>query len=112
MAVTGSSGAPDDQSRPEVAASRPDRFQDDLVGLDPADPEAQAFAEHLDRVERVRPSYTVEGYLGGVGDFAESANRLGGHHRVAAGLVVLLIMLGVIVAAWDAIVFIFWVLIG
>jgi hypothetical protein len=84
-----------------------DRFSDDLVGLDRDDPEAQAFAAHLDRVERVRPGYTVEGYLGGVSDFADSANRLGGHYRLVAGIVSALILLGVVLAAWESIVFIF-----
>jgi hypothetical protein len=103
MGVTGTH-QPDDPSREPGPVG--DRFTDDLVGLDRDDPEAQAFAAHLDRVERVRPSYTVEGYIGGVTDFAESANRLGGHYRLTAGLVVLLILLGVLIAAWDALVFI------
>ena len=69
-----------------AGAGRPDparRFHDDLVGLDPDDPEARAFAEHLDRMERVRPMFTVEGELSGVRDFAESANRVGGATRWA-----------------------------
>ncbi len=53
------------------------RFHDDLVGLDSDDPEARAFAEHLDRMERVRSMFTVEGELSGVRDFADSANRAG-----------------------------------
>jgi hypothetical protein len=85
----------------------PRPLRDDLVGLDPDDPEARAFAEHLDRVERSYAGYTVEGYLNGVSDFADSANRLGGHHRLTAMIVVGLILLGVLVAAWDALVFIF-----
>lgn len=89
-----------------------DRFQEDLAGLDPDDPEARAFADHLNRLERVRPSYTVEGYLGGVRDFAESANRLGGHYRLTAMILVLLILAGVLVAAWDTIAFILSVLVG
>lgn len=89
-----------------------DRFREDLVGLDPDDPEARAFADHLDRVERVRPSYTVEGYLGGVGDFAESANRLGGHYRLTATILVLLILVGVLVAVWDTLGFILSALVG
>ena len=78
-------------------AGRPDparRFHDDLVGLDPDDPEARAFAEHLDRMERVRPMFTVEGELSGVRDFAESANRAGGLQRWAAWLLVVLVLLG------------------
>lgn len=89
-----------------------DRFREDLVGLDPDDPEARAFADHLDRLERVRPSYTVEGYLGGVRDFAESANRLGGHYRLTAMILVLLILIGVLVAVWDTLGFILSALVG
>ena len=80
-----------------AGAGRPDparRFHDDLVGLDPDDPEARAFAEHLDRMERVRPMYTVEGELSGVRDFAESANRLGGATRWLAWLLVVLVLIG------------------
>ncbi|MGX7826746.1 hypothetical protein ACTG9Q_16800 [Actinokineospora sp. 24-640] len=98
---------PDDEKR-----HGRDRFSDDLIGLDRDDPEAQAFAAHLDRVERVRPGYTVEGYLGGVSDFADSANRLGGHYRLTAGIVAGLILLGIIIAAWDALVFIVTTLLG
>jgi hypothetical protein len=89
-----------------------DRFSDELLGLDRDDPEAQAFADHLDRVERVRPNYTVEGYLGGVSDFAESANRLGGHYRLTAGILVALILLGVLIAAWESLAFIVLLLLG
>jgi hypothetical protein len=97
MAATSLPGPEDDQP------SR--RFDDELVGLDPDDPEARKFAEHLDRIERVRPGYTVEGYISGVGDFADSANRLGGHRKLMAVILVVLIMLGVTVAVWDAVVF-------
>ncbi|RZS43629.1 hypothetical protein EV193_102610 [Herbihabitans rhizosphaerae] len=93
---------PDDDSRRDRS---PDRFTDDLIGLDPDDPEAREFAEHLDRVERSQPNYTVEGYLSGVSNFADSANRLGGHRRVTAGLLVCLILLGVMVAVWDTVTF-------
>jgi hypothetical protein len=99
MAATGTSDTPDEGPPRKVPS---DRFHDDLIGLDPDDPEAQAFAEHLDRVERARPAYTVEGYLSGMTDFAESANRLGGHYRLMAGLLASVILLGVAVAAWDA----------
>ena len=60
--------------RPE----RSPRFDDDLLGLDPDDPEAQAFAAHLDRMQRQGPAYTVEGYLDGVRTFADSVNRAEG----------------------------------
>ena len=74
---------------------RSSRFDDELLGLDPDDPEARAFAAHLDRMERV-PSCTVEGYLQGIGDFADSANRAQGHRRMTAVLVVGLLLIGAI----------------
>jgi len=80
-------------------------FRDELLGLDPDDPEARAFAEHLRRQQRVNPSFTVEGYLADMRDFAASANRLGGHHKLMASILVLLILLGVTVAMWDALVY-------
>jgi hypothetical protein len=79
------------------------RFHEDLVGLDPQDPEARAFAEHLDRVERCGPTFTVEASISGVADFAESSNRLGGLRWWASVALVCLIVTGVIVAAWDII---------
>jgi hypothetical protein len=97
---------------PPEAKPPPDRFENDLVGLDRDDPEAQAFAAHLDRLERVRSGYTVEGYISGMSDFADGANRLGGHHRLMASILVLLILLGVAVGAWDIIVSLFTVLFG
>ncbi|HVK22693.1 MAG TPA: hypothetical protein VM677_15135 [Actinokineospora sp.] len=116
MVATGSFGMPDDDPRPSPTPTNPQgppgRFSDDLIGLDPNDPEARAFAEHLDRVERVRPGYTVEGYIGGVGDFADAANRLGGHRRLTAGILVGLILLGVLIAVWDTLVFILTTLFG
>ncbi|OLF12838.1 hypothetical protein BLA60_06095 [Actinophytocola xinjiangensis] len=95
---------PDDDRRPADSAA--DRLDDELLGLDPTDPEVRAFAEHLERQQRVQPSYTVEGYITGMGDFAASANRLGGHRKLMASLLALLILLGVIVAAWDALVYV------
>jgi hypothetical protein len=86
------------------------RFGEDLIGLDPADPEAQAFAAHLDRMERIPPAFTVEGSLAGVRDFAESANRAAGSRRAFAMAVVGLILLGVIVVVWDALVFVVGIL--
>jgi len=88
-----------------------DRFEDDLVGLDRDDPEARAFAEHLDRMERVRNGYTVEGYLAGVTDFAESANRSRGHRRLTVTLVVALILLGLAFATWNLLTVVFGVII-
>ena len=59
--------------RPERSPrDRSPRFDDDLVGLDPDDPDAQAFAAHLDRMQQQRPAFTVEGYLDGVRAFAVS----------------------------------------
>jgi hypothetical protein len=82
------------------------RFHEDLIGLDPQDPEVREFADHLDRIERSRSGYTVEGYIGGISDFADSANRLGGHRRLMALIVITLILGGVGVAVWDAVVFV------
>jgi hypothetical protein len=84
----------------------PGRFREDLIGLDPSDPEAREFADHLDRVERNRSGYTVEGYLGGISDFADSANRLGGHRRLTALILITLILGGVGMAVWDTLVFV------
>lgn len=89
-----------------------DRFADDLVGLDPHDPEARAFAEHLDRMERAGSKATVEGMLTGVDDFARCANRTQGHRRVVVVLVVLLILLGVGVTVWNAVVFMLGTFLG
>ncbi|HEX6354093.1 hypothetical protein [Actinophytocola sp.] len=83
------------------------RVEDELIGLDPDDPETQAFAAHLARQHRVHSSYTVEGYLADMRDFADSANRLGGHYKLMAGILVVLILLGVTVTAWDALVYVF-----
>ena len=80
--------------REEDPVGPPGRFAEDLVGLDPDDPEARAFAAHLDRMERVGPAFTVEGQLAGVRDFAESANRADGPRRLAAVVLVALVLLG------------------
>ncbi|MGH3721097.1 MAG: hypothetical protein ACRDRI_20065 [Pseudonocardiaceae bacterium] len=88
------------------------RLDDDLIGLDRDDPEVRAFSDHLDRAHRQRPGFTVEGYLSGVSEFAESANRAQGPRRAAAVLVVGLILLGVAVTLWEATAFILSVLLG
>lgn len=80
----------------------PGRFSEDLIGLDPSDPEAQAFAAHLDRMEKSRSSFTVEGYLADVGDFASSANRADGLRRLVAVVVVGLLLLVVAYTLWNA----------
>ena len=105
MAVNGTQDPDDDRRRP--ADPLADQFGEELLGLDPDDPEARAFAEHLQRQRRVHPSFTVEGYLTDMRDFAGSANRLGGHHKLMASILVLLILLGVTVAVWDALVYMF-----
>lgn len=87
------------------------RFADDLIGLDPADPDVQAFVEHLDRMERKPPSYTVEGSLAGVGYFAEGARRAQGPRRVLAVVVAVLILLPVAFAFWEALMFLLTVLV-
>jgi hypothetical protein len=89
----------------------PGRFGDDLVGLDPADPDAQAFAAHLDRMERTPPTFTVEGSLAGVRDFAESANRAHGPRRLFAVVLVGLMLLGVVVVVLEAVAFMLSVLV-
>jgi hypothetical protein len=101
---------PDGEREPGGDSRRPadplaNQFEDELLGLDPDDPEARAFAEHLERQRKVHPSFTVEGYLTDMTEFAASANRLGGHHRLMAGILALLILLGVTVAVWDALVY-------
>ncbi|MBW0118978.1 hypothetical protein [Pseudonocardia abyssalis] len=85
---------------------RSDRFDDELLGLDPADPEARAFAEHLDRMQRQRPAFTVEGYLDGVSHFADSANRAEGSRRWGAVLVVGLLLAVAAFLVWEAFVFV------
>lgn len=103
--------------RGEWRPERPDRgdrwrVEDELIGLDRDDPEVRAFREHLDRAYQQRPGFTVEGYLSGVSDFAESANRAQGSRRAAAVLVVALILLGVAVTVWEAATFILGTLLG
>lgn len=89
---------------------RPDEhacwLADELIGLDPHDPDAQAFAAHLDRMHRQRPAYTVEGYLDGVGVFADSANRASGGRRLAAVVVVGLLLLSAVYVIWDVLAFV------
>lgn len=82
-------------------AERHPRFDDDLVGLDPQDPEAREFAEHLDRMQRCDPNFTVEGSLRGVADFAEGSTRAGGLRWWVALLIICLILVGVLFSAWD-----------
>ncbi|WP_433270475.1 hypothetical protein ACQPZF_09875 [Actinosynnema sp. CS-041913] len=89
----------DDRPTGQVDDGQP-TVEDELVGLDPHDPETRAFAEHLDRMQRQQPAFTVEGYLAGVENFADSANRAGGLRRLTAVAVVLLILLGVAVSVW------------
>lgn len=88
----------------DSAPGRNPRFDEDLIGLDPTDPEAQAFAEHLDRMQRCEPAFTVEASINGVADFADSSNRLGGIRWWGAALLATLIIIGVLVASWDIIV--------
>jgi hypothetical protein len=88
--------------RPE----RSPRFDDDLIGLDPDDPDAQAFAAHLDRMRQQRPTFTVEGYLDGVRAFADSANRAEGGRRWAAVVLVALLLMVAGYVVYDALVFV------
>jgi hypothetical protein len=91
---------------PDRAAARSPQFDDELVGLDPDDPEAKAFAAHLDRMQRNRPGFTVEGYLAGVGEFADSANRAQGGRRWGAVLVVALLLAVAAFLVWEAFMFV------
>lgn len=86
--------------------ARSAQFDDELIGLDPDDPEAQAFADHLDRMQKIRPAFTVEGYIDGVGDFADSANRAEGGRRWAAVLVVVLLLTVAAYVIWEALRFV------
>ncbi|NYH76820.1 hypothetical protein FHR84_000134 [Actinopolyspora biskrensis] len=81
------------------------RFADDLIGLDPYDPEAQEFAAHLDRIQQCDSRSTVEGMLRGVGDFAHSTNRLRGERRLVAVFLVVLMLFGVGFTVWNALVY-------
>ena len=90
--------------RPDEQERR--RLDDELIGLDRDDPEVQAFSEHLNRAHLLRPSFTVEGYLSGVSDFADCANRTEGPRRIMAVLVVTLILLGVAITVWEVATFV------
>ena len=101
--VSGTSGSGADEP-----PGPPGRFADDLVGLDPDDPEARAFAAHLDRMEHVGPAaFTVEGQLAGVRDFADSANRADGPRRLAAIVRVALGLLGTGVVIFEVLYVVF-----
>jgi hypothetical protein len=82
------------------------QFEDELLGLDPDEPEAREFAAHLDRMQRQHPACTVEGYLDGVRDFADSANRAQGARRWAAVLLVALLLVGALWVVGKALVFV------
>lgn len=83
---------------------RDPRFDEDLIGLDPRDPEVRAFAAHLERMRRCEPGFTVEASLHRVADFAESSARTGGLRWWVAAVVVVLIVFGVVVTGWDILV--------
>ena len=88
----------------ETDPARNPRFAEDLIGLDPYDPEAQAFAAHLDRIERCAPGFTVEASLDRVAEFADSSNRATGLRWWLAATVAALIVFGVVYGSWDIIV--------
>lgn len=91
---------------PEFPAPRSSRFDDELLGLDPDDPDAQAFAAHLDRMQQQRPAFTVEGYLDGVRAFADSANRAEGGRRLAAVALVASLLVVAAYVVYDAVAFV------
>jgi hypothetical protein len=89
------------QDRPDDDRDREtDPIADELIGLDPDDPETRAFADHLRRMQAPTNSFTVEGYVRGFSDFANSANRANGHRRLMAVIVVSLLLIGVLWAVW------------
>jgi hypothetical protein len=93
--------------RPERSPrARSPRFDDELIGLDPDDPDAQAFAAHLDRMQQQGPTFTVEGYLDGVRTFADSCNRAEGLRRWAAVAVVALLLAVAGYVMYDALLFV------
>ncbi|MGI5129671.1 hypothetical protein ACQEVB_22885 [Pseudonocardia sp. CA-107938] len=94
------------ERRDPRSGARSRRFDDELIGLDPDDPEAQEFAAHLDRMSEERPAYTVEGYLHGVSTFADSANRAEGGRRWAAWLVCVLLLAVAAWVVWEALTFV------
>jgi hypothetical protein len=94
VGVTAAQEQPDDDRDTDPIA-------DELIGLDPDDPETLAFAEHLRRMQTPTNSFTVEGYVRGFADFANSANRANGHRRLMAVILVGLILIGVGWAVWQ-----------
>ncbi|CCH29195.1 hypothetical protein ABZ816_38520 [Actinosynnema sp. NPDC047251] len=100
MASSRAADIPEEDRPSGRTDDRPPNVEDELIGLDPHDPETRAFAEHLDRMQRQTPGFTVEGYLAGVENFADSVNRTGGLRRLTAVAVVLLILLGVAISVW------------
>lgn len=84
----------------------PGWVDDELIGLDRDDPEVLAFAAHLRRMHASRPAFTVEGYLAGVTEFADSANRAEGHRRLSAVLLVAALLAVTALLAWDTLHFV------
>jgi hypothetical protein len=82
-------------------------ISEELIGLDPDDPETMAFAEHLARMRGPGNNYTVEGYLQGVGEFANSVNRIDGHRRLMAVILICLMLFGGLYAAWETLTLVF-----
>ena len=101
-----SEGVSGESARHSADATGADWHSDELVGLDPDDPEAREFAAHLARMRRDRPCYTVEGYLDGVTDFADSANRAQGGRRLGAVVLVLLLLVVAGFLIWEAALFV------
>jgi len=57
-------------------------------------------------MQRQRPAFTVEGYLDGVREFADSANRARGVRRGAAVVLVGLLLAVVLYLVGDALLFV------
>ena len=96
-------GRPGDPADRSGAAEDPlaESISEELIGLDPDDPETRAFADHLRRMQAPANSFTVEGYVRGFSEFANSANRANGHRRLTALILVGLLLLGVLWAVWQ-----------
>jgi hypothetical protein len=94
------------ERRESSKRTRSRQFDDELIGLDPDDPDAQAFAAHLDRMQQERPAYTVEGYLDGVSRFAEASHRAQGLRYWMAVLVAGLLLAVAAYVVWESFTFV------
>ena len=85
---------------------RSSRFDDELIGLDRDDPEAQAFAAHLDRMQRSTRRSPWRATSTTSARFVDSVHRAQGERWFAAVAVVLLLLAVAAFAIWDALRFV------